>query len=104
MKRRNRNKLLKTSKKWRNDQNIDKYFDTTNFDNHLHFEPQIQAKQIATHPLKYDILCVYDLKTEIQIVWLDKAAMNQVQKHRLLDVEREIKTVVFSKDSLICVL
>jgi hypothetical protein len=97
-------KLLKNGKKGKADQNIEKYFDTTNFDSHLHFETQIQAKQIATHPLKYDILCVYDLKTEIQVIWLDKTTMTQVHKHRLIDNEKEIKTVVFSKDSLICVL
>lgn len=85
------------------DNDIDKYFDTTNFDTHMHLEPEIPAKQISTHPLKQEIFCVYD-KIEVQVIWLDKASMTQVQKFRLIDNKSEIKSAVFTKDSLLCIL
>jgi hypothetical protein len=79
-------KSKKSSKN--SEEDIEKYFDTTSFDTHLHFEPQIQAKLIATHPLKENILCVYD-KQEIQILWLDEDNLSQVTKHMLIHQNSE---------------
>lgn len=93
-----RNKSKKKGKGKKNKSNdIDKYFDTTNFDTHLHFQPEIPAKFISTHPLKHHIFCVYD-KTEIQVIWLDQESMTQKMKHRIIENKKEIKSIVFTKD------
>mmetsp|Transcript_18259 Transcript_18259/g.17955 ORF Transcript_18259/g.17955 Transcript_18259/m.17955 type:complete len:220 (-) Transcript_18259:797-1456(-) len=99
-----RNKARKGQKSKKGGTNdIEKYFDTTNFENKLRLEAQIPCKKISTHPLKYEILCIYD-KAEIQVIWLDKDSMTEVKRFQLIDNKLEIKSVEFTKDSLLCVL
>ena len=100
-----RNKKKKKAKKSKADDanDINKYFDNTNFDTHLHFKPTIPVKMISVHPLRNDILAVYD-KNELLVIWLEKQNMTEVQKYRLIDNGQEIKSAVFTKDSLIWIL
>jgi hypothetical protein len=89
----NEDKKKKSKKKKKNNDDsmdIEKYFDNSNFDSHLHFTPQIQAKLIATHPLLTHLLAVYE-KSEVQIIWLDTQSMTQVKKHLTIDNKQEIK-------------
>lgn len=64
---------------------------------------QIQAKMIARHPVKHEIFAVYD-KSEIEVIWLDPSNFSQVEKYMVFSNGDEIKTIEFTKDSLICVL
>lgn len=82
---------------------IEKYFDSTNFDTHLHFKPGIPARMISTHPVKPEILAVYD-KSDIEVIWLDKESMTEVNKYMVIENKQEVKCIVFNKNSLLTVL
>ena len=87
--KKNKNKRSQKSKKGKNN-DIEKYFDTTNFDSQLTLEPQIPCRKISTHPLKYDIFCIYE-KAELQVIWLEKQSMSKIKRFTLLDNKLEIK-------------
>ena len=99
-----KNKTSAQKDKIEDSNDVDKYFDNPNFICWMEMTPEFNAKLIATHPMKHEILAVYD-KNEIQVIWLNKEEMNFIQKFLVFDNNKqEIKSIIFSKDSLLYVL
>ena len=70
----------------------------------FHLTPQIKAKTIVRHPVKYEIFAIYDKDSSIQVICMNPDNYSECVKYSVIENEEEIKSVEFTKDSLLWVL